>query len=106
MPPMEKRKERDEGKTLIKQFLLIIMVFYFYVELRNLHVTLVRNDLTQQPLPQWHIVACFCHYSMSLFIMFHNAIYLPVEIIIITVVHFRHCFFFFFYQISFRLFFI
>lgn len=41
--------------------------FYFYFVLRNLRVTLVGNDLTQHPLPQWHIVAWFCYYSMSLF---------------------------------------
>lgn len=44
MPPTAREKEK-RGETLIKQFFLII-ILYFYFALRNLRVTLVRSDLT------------------------------------------------------------
>lgn len=78
-------KKREEGNTLIKQLLLIIMLFGF------LFLFCVEEPACHFGWEWFNTAtchsACFCHYSMSLFMTFNNVTYLPVEINI-TVAYF------------------
>lgn len=87
-------KKRREGKTLIKQFLLIIILFgflfLFRVEEPACHLS--RGGFDTAPLA----TVSYCCMLLSLFsvnfLWSHNVVYLPVEIIIIAVAYFHQCF--------------